>query len=213
MPPTIPASSPAVLLVATCAVAFAAACSSDRGEFVRVAQERDALRTERDRLVRDVEGQQARLFKLQQQNDTLVRFGSNRPVDLFAPVKIELVERSGGADYDGKPGDDGITVYLRPVDADGTAVKAPGEIRIELTDATTPGRQTPLGLYAITDPNEIRKLWYGRFGTNHYTIKCPFAQGKVPPSGARVLINVQFLDFLSGRSLTTVGEVTLGSRS
>jgi hypothetical protein len=190
-------------------VALLGACSGNRGEVVRTMQERDALQAERDRLLREVEGQRLVVQRLTAQNETLARFGKSRPVDLFAPLKIEILSRSGGADYDGKPGEDGVTVYVRPVDADGDAVKAPGELRIELTDGSTPGRQTPIGLYEFRDSAELRPMWYSRFGTQHYTARCPFPPGRRPSEGARIVISVHFVDYLSGATLTAVAETTV----
>ncbi len=198
-----------VSLVLAIAAAGLAGCGGNRGEVVRTLQERDALRVERDRLQREADGQRLTIQRLTAQNETLTRFGGARPVDLFAPVRIEILSRSGGADYDGKPGDDGVTVYVRPVDADGDPVKAPGELRVELTDASTMGRQSQIGLYEFREPSELRQIWYSRFGTQHYTARCPFPPGRRPAPGSRLLINVQFTDYLSGATLTAVAETTI----
>jgi hypothetical protein len=177
----------------------------DRGEFVRVAQERDALRVERDRLQRELEGRNARIAALDEQMKNLIRLGSERRIGLFAPIKIEILPRSQGADYDEVPGDDGVTVYLRPVDADGHAVKVPGEIRVQLLDNTNLATPRKIGDCVFNDPQELRRMWYGRFGTDHYTIKCRFFPGVKPPN--RVLTTVEFLDYLTGKPLTVTKEL------
>ena len=177
----------------------------DRGEFVRVAQERDSLNVERDRLDRELAGKNARIAALDEQVKNLVRLGSDRRIGLFAPVRVEILPRSQGADYDDTPGDDGVTVYLRPVDADGHAVKVPGEIRVQLLDNTNLASPRKIGDCVFNDPEELRRMWYGRFGTNHYTIKCRFFPGVKPPR--RVLTTVEFLDYLTGKPLTATKEL------
>ena len=114
---------------------------------------------------------------------------------------------TNGADYDGKPGDDGVTVYLRPRDADGHVVKVPGRITVQLLDNTDLGSPRPLGLYVFADPSELRKLWHGRFATQHYTLKCPFPPGTKLPDARRVTVSAEFVDYLTGATLTAVEEV------
>jgi hypothetical protein len=114
---------------------------------------------------------------------------------------------SGGADYDGKPGHDGVTVHVRPYDADGYTVKAPGRIEVQLTDLTDPSNPQTLAVCTIHDAEELRESWYGRFWTDHYTIKCPFKAGAGPPESGKVVVRAKFVDYLTGKTLTDVQEV------
>lgn len=184
----------------------------DRGELVRISKDRDAMRVERDRLKRNLEGRRQRIAGLERQVRNLRRFDAERPAQLFAPVKIEIVGRSGGANYDDIPGDDGVTVYIRPLDADGHVVKVPGELKVQLLDNTQLGRPRVLGYCVFNDPRELRKMWYGRFGTNHYTAKCRFAPGQSPPVDGRVMVSVEFTDFMTGKTLTAHRDVEVSPR-
>jgi hypothetical protein len=197
-------SGHAGLFVCLAALSTSAGCV-DRSEMIRIAQERDDLLVERDRLRRQIEGKNARIAALDEQVKTLVRLGTDRRIDLFAPTRIKILPRSQGADYDGIPGDDGVTVYLQPLDADGYAVKAPGEIRVQLLDNTNLASPRKIGDCIYNDPQELRKMWYGRFGTNHYTVKCRFFPDVNPPR--RVLTTAQFLDYLTGSKLTATEEL------
>jgi hypothetical protein len=174
----------------------------------RILKDNDALRRDKERLERTVAQRDATIASLQQQTVTLKGFGPDRPVDLFAPIKLEIASLSGGADYDGKPGDDGITVYLRPRDTDGDVVKVPGWMKVQLVDNTDLGSPRVLGLYAFDDLNEVRKTWHGKFATQHFTLKCPFPPGVELPKSRRVLISAEFIDLLSGVTLTASKEVT-----
>jgi len=118
---------------------------------------------------------------------------------IFYPERIEIVSLSGGDDYDGKPGDDGITVYLRPKDRDGDAIKVAGDIRIQLYDLANPPDENLLGEYDFP-VDEVSKLWYGKFATYHYTLRCPWRRG--PPQHSEITIRAIFTDFLSKRVVT-----------
>lgn len=148
------------------------------------------------------------LIVSQQQLQQIEGLGPDRPADLFAPVSLEIASLSGGADYDGIPGDDGVTVHLRPKDADGQVVKVPGRITVQLLDNTDMDAPRVVAHCKYEDPEQLRRLWMGIFGTNHYTLRCPFEKGKSLPETGRLLIGVSFVDFLTGRTLTTSKEVS-----
>lgn len=162
-----------------------------------------------ERLERDVQQRDGTIAGLHQQVANLQGFTGDRPAALFAPTHIEIVKRSGGADYDGLPGDDGITIYLRPVDADGDPVKAPGKITVEILDHTTPGSPKIVSVHRFERPEVLRRLWFSRFSTSHYTLKCDFPSDYQPPASRRLSVNVSFVDFLTGSVLTAIQEVTV----
>ena len=173
----------------------------------RILKDSDALRRDKERLERTVAQRDETNASLQKQVGNLKGFPPDRPVDMFAPVKLEIASLSGGADYDGKPGDDGITVYLRPRDADGDVVKVPGRMKIQLVDNTDLGSPRVLGVCVFDDLNEVRKTWHGKFGTQHFTLKCPFRAGMELPKSRRILVSAEFIDLLTGATLTAGKEV------
>ena len=191
----------------TCVLALAAAGCGSPGERARLVKESQVLRVENETLERGIAQRDGTIALLHKQIRDLQGFGPDRPVDIFAPVKAEIVSRSGGADYDGEPGDDGITVYLRLLDADGDAVKVPGRITVQLLDNTDLSSPRLLGLFQFDSVDRLRKAWYGKFGTQHYSLKCPFPYGVKPPR--RVDVKVEFVDYLTGRTLAANKEVTI----
>ena len=184
------------------------ACTSP-GQRAKLVQENAALRREKQQLERTVAQNDGTIAALHKQIKYLKGFEPEQPADLFVPVRIEIASLTGGADYDGEPGDDGVTVYLRPRDQDGHVVKAPGQIKIQLLDNTDLARPRLVGLYEFSHPDELRKAWYGRFGTQHYTLKCPFPPGSRLPETRRLNVAVEFVDYLTGSTLTTSQEVTV----
>ena len=180
------------------------AAGAERG---RILRENDALRRDKGQLEHTLAERDSSIASLQLQIENLKGFSADRPADMFAPIKLEIASLSGGADYDGKPGDDGITVYLRPRDADGDVVKVPGQIKVQLVDNTNLGSPRVLGVYPIENLDEVRKTWHGKFGTQHFTLKCPFPPGVEAPKSRRVLVSAEFIDLLTGATLTASQEV------
>lgn len=184
------------------------ACFSP-GQRAALVKQRDTLRRDKARLDRTVAQRDGTIASLRRQIEDLQRLGPDRPVGLFAPVSLEIAGLSGGADYDDKPGDDGVTVYLRPFDADGDVVKVPGRITIQLLDNTNLASPRVLGVFVFDDLDQLRRFWHGRFATQHFTLKCPFPAGAKLPDTRRVTISAEFLDFLTGATLTAVKEVSI----
>ena len=179
------------------------------GRRAELVQQADTLRRENQRLERLLVDRDGAIALLNQQIVYLQTFEADRPANLFAPVKLEIASLSGGADYDDRPGDDGVTVYLRPRDSDGHIVKAPGAISVQLLDNTDLNNPRVIGVFDFTDPETIRKSWYGKFGTSHYTLKCPFPDGSTLPQARKIMIHAEFVDFLTGAVLTAAQEVTI----
>lgn len=183
------------------------ACDSNQ-RFARLNRENQILREEKLLAEKAVQDCDKELAASQQQVHQVQNLGPDRPVALFAPVSIEIASLSGGADYDNQPGDDGVTVHLRPKDADGQVVKVPGKITIQLLDNSDMTKPKVVAVCEHEKPDDLRQLWMGILGTNHYTIRCPFPGGAALPESRRLLVNAAFVDFLTGRTLTASKEVS-----
>lgn len=179
---------------------------SNGPEMGRLMRENDSLKRDSRRQAREIAERDAAVASLRAQIDNLHTWSGERPADLFAATSIEIASLSGGADYDGRPGDDGITVYLRPKDADGDVVKVPGHIEVQLLDNAVLKKPRVIGSY-VFEVDKLRETWHGRFMTNHYTLKCPFSPDQELPASRRLLVTVKFTDFLTGAELTATQEV------
>ena len=192
------------LLTAVVVLMVGGGCEPQTGQVLQAVQkERDRLAKEKGSLEQTVIQREQDIQRLEEQIEHLRGFGPDWLAALFVVDRLELASLTGGADYDGCSGDDGVTIYLRPIDADGHFLKAAGEIVVDLIDASQPGAPRSLGSYVHNEPSQLRKLWHGGFLTNHYTIKCPWSPGMGPPRQPEVLVQVTFLDFLTGRRFTT----------
>ncbi|MEK7710711.1 MAG: hypothetical protein AAB341_02350 [Planctomycetota bacterium] len=199
-----------ILVVAGASCLAALACRSP-GEWARLVKENQSLREDKARLERSVSDRDGTITSLHLQIDNLKGFGADRPTDAFAPIKLEIASLSGGANYDGQPGDDGVTVYLRPLDADGDVVKASGRIAIQLLDNSVLGSPRVVGVYVFDDIKALRKMWYGMLGTQHYTVRCPFPPGATLPESRKLLVSAAFVDFLTGQTLTADKEIAFAT--
>lgn len=178
-------------------------------EYYAAVKEADDLKVKTANLERTLYDKNDEITSLQLQIETINGFDPSKRIDVFAPVAIEIASLTGGADYDGKPGDDGVTVHLRPIDADGHVVKAPGRIEVQLLDNSDLENPRVLGTYTIDDPSQLSKLWHGRWLTNHYTLRCPISPDIKSTPSSRVTVSVRFVDYLTGRTITAVKEVSL----
>jgi len=119
---------------------------------------------------------------------------------LIVPVRLQLASLSGGYDTDGKAGDDGLVLFVQPVDRDGHVIKAAGALRVTVYDLQQPPDDNVVARYSFT-PEATRKLWYGRLMTHHFTVRCPWPTGRVPAHD-ELTAHVVFIDLLTGRELT-----------
>ncbi len=199
-------SLPALSLSAAALLSTITGCAS-RGELARLSRDNTALLGTKGQLERTVAKRDGTISRLRQQIVELTRLSPERPVDLFAAVRLEIAGITGGADYDDRPGDDGINVHLDPRDADGDIVKEPGRIRVQLLDPSASPTPTLLGTCVLDTPEELGQAWHAWLGMNHYTLKCPFAEGVALPTNRKVVVHAEFVSYLTGVTLSAVKEV------
>jgi len=187
---------------------FAAVGCAPNPRIAELTRENQSLREERQKTEHEWQLCQAELAGIRSQVEQVSELGPDRPADLFAPVSIEIASLSGGANYDDRPGDDGITVHLRPKDADGQVVKAPGRVTIQLLDNSDMAAPKVIAVCTVEKPEELRQAWMGILGTSHYSIRCRFPDGVALPASQKLLVGASFVDFLTGKTLTTSKEVS-----
>lgn len=127
---------------------------------------------------------------------------------LVAPETITIDTRSGAEDYDGRPGDDGLTIHLKLFDREGDAIKSAGDIRIDAFDLGDPANPRTVGSWSFT-AEQAAKLWLGKFMTYHYTLKCPWQGG--PPTARELTVSATFVDLMTRRVLTQQRVIKINS--
>ena len=139
------------------------------------------------------------LVRKQKRIDTLVALGPDRLKKLYYAKAVKLGQYTGGADLDGQVGDDGIKVFLRPIDANGDTIKAAGSVTVQLYDLAQPGDKTLIGEYKWS-VDEVAKAFSGGFMTYHFSFTCPWKPA--PPKHEEITVRVEFIDYLTGKAFT-----------
>ncbi len=200
---TRPPGSGTRVWVFTVAMAALSACTqTEQDRFPDLLQERNELEVEIGQLEDRLAGRDAKIASLEAQLQNLRDRGVLPPAPVFGIDHLEILDVTSGTNTDGVPGDDAVTVYLRPVDKDGDVLKRAGKISIKLLDNTPIAAPVVLGTWVDDDHERIRKLWYGKFWTNHYKIDVPFFLHVELRPGQEVDVHVTFIDFATGRPFT-----------
>ena len=190
-------------LTAVCALAAASltapGCAVPKEKYDRTATQLTEAREALRKLQGDRDGLQAVVIDQQKQIRVLQRLGEGRMEKLFHVRRIALGRYTGGADLDGVEGDDGIKVYLRPIDQEGSVVKTAGEVRIGLFDLAADPQDNLIGEYEFT-VEQVSKQWSGGFMAYHFSFECPWKLA--PPARDEITVRVQFTDYLTGKVFT-----------
>jgi len=168
-------------------------------ELIQARAELRQLRQQDEKLKSDLQATRQVVVDQQKQIETLRGLGDKRLELLFHVAGIRIGKYTGGTDSDGQIGDDGMRVYLRPVDRDGHALKAAGDIAIQLFDLAAEDQKNLLGEYQFP-VDEIGKYWSAGFMTYHYRFDLPWKSG--PPDHPEVTVRVVFTDYLTGKQFT-----------
>ncbi|MCG3130341.1 MAG: hypothetical protein FLDDKLPJ_01097 [Phycisphaerae bacterium] len=187
-------------VVLLCAIVAAPGCERSTTK-VELQKQVDALQVENKALKREAEKHRADIERLESQVANLQTFSDPAGAKMFAPVRLEILSLSRGADYDGAPGDDGVTVHFRPLDAEGNVVTVGGRISVQVVDNSVMGEPRVVALVELSDPKEVKEAWHSKFLTNQYTVKCRFPQDQPRPVARRLDVKVAFVDYLTGNPL------------
>jgi len=154
---------------------------------------------ERDRRIAELAGGETSARP--QTGVDVLRPGEPLVEDPFKPVRITLGRITGGADFDGLPGDDGLRVLIQPEDKFGHTVKRAGALELELFDLAIEGADQCLGRWEFTVEQAVRQWVSAPFGINGYSLEVKWPGGK-PPAHAHLTLLVRFTT-LEGRPLST----------
>ena len=188
-----------VLLPAALACLAAAACQMDcPDKLVRCRKDLNTAHNDVTRLKKTLARTTQTVDQQKRQIETLQRLPTDRLAHVVRTDRIAFARLTGGYDKNNDGYDDGIVVYLQPIDTDGHVIKAAGEIEVTLVDLAGP---SPRLLGRTTIPGKTaHTLWQGTLWTNHFTIHCPFAE---QPTGPNVTVRARFVEWLTGSEFTT----------
>lgn len=186
------------MTVFTAAVVLCAGCEAPQSnEKERTISELREKLTERDT---QIVTQKSTIDTLNQQLAVARSISEDDLKRIFYPERIEIDRLTGGFDKDGKPGDDGVVVYFRPIDRKGDVIKVAGDVKIQLYDLAAPESENLIGEYVIP-VDKLIDLWYGKLMTNHFSVNCPWA--KRAPAHPEVTVRLVFVDYLTKRVVSS----------
>jgi len=152
-----------------------------------------ALTAENNDLRRTIAAQQEHI-------DRLLALGDKRLGMIFHVERIDLGRYTGGVDLDNDGVDDGVRVFLEPIDQYGTTLKAAGEIAVELYDLAAPPPDNQVCKCRWSVQQAAKEWASGLFG-DHYSLTCPWTDSQ--PRHDEITVRVTFVDYLTGRSFST----------
>ena len=114
---------------------------------------------------------------------------------LFTTHSIKLGRLTGSGDIDSaRPGDEGLKVYVVPIDQANQPIKAAGDFTVDAFDLSAPDHPR-IGHW--TFPAERNQdLFYSMFTLYTYILPCPWQQ---LPKHNKITIHVTFDDLLTHR--------------
>lgn len=192
-------------MAAACLVLAVGGCfnNQQKPSEIQLLRERvESLEEKNDELQELVVKQRTQIDQQSERIANLMEIAPDRLKRVLKVDRIELADRTGGFQEDDQPGDDGVRVFLRPIDQDGQLLKAAGEIVVEVYDLANPDGLQKLGAYEFS-PEEAREVWHERLWTGHYTLECPWRLG--PPVHRELTIRVRFVELLTGLPFTAQG--------
>ena len=155
------------------------------------------LAAENSRLANQVAQQQRQLAQADEQLAALRGFPDDRLAHLVQVADVRFGRYAGGYDADGDGVDDGVNAYLVLRDAEGQAIKAAGQVDIELLDLAAGHGDMQVGSWHYRI-DQLTDYWLPGFMADHYRFKLTWPAGTVPQH-PNLTIKLVYTDGLTGR--------------
>ena len=122
------------------------------------------------------------------------------------PDRLVLpVDHAMGRDYDGLPGDDGITLLLQPVDAQGAIALQPATVTVVAIDPQVRGSAARIARWEL-QPEELQSYLVKRPEIQGYLLELPWPDA--PPQHDHLKVFVRY-ETASGKRLENQVDVTV----
>jgi hypothetical protein len=177
----------------------AAGCGSPSKVNIELRKQTQTLQAENAKLCQEHDADQRVIQGLRDRQGTLPTLPAERLAKLFTTHGIQFGRLTGGADLDpNKPGDEGIAVYVVPVDETGDKLKAAGSFDIDAFDLAEP--HGPLVGHWHFDLQQTRATWSDVLIEYNYVLICPWQN--VIPKHPELTVKVTFFDELTQTPFT-----------
>ena len=174
--------------------ALACGCGNPSRANIELRKQVQQLQGQVSSLQRQHDADQRLIQGLRDRQGTIPTLPTTRLSRLFTTHGLEFGRLTGGADLDSnKPGDEGLLLYMTPVDETGQPIKAAGSFDVEAFDLAEPA-DPRIGHWHF-DLQQSRASWNGFLLDYGYILTCPW-QKKVPRH-RDITVRVTFSDELT----------------
>jgi outer membrane murein-binding lipoprotein Lpp len=194
----------AIVSAVAVAAAAVAGCSSPNAANIQLRKENQDLREKVAGLERQHAADVAQMRAMERSATTVPVLPQQRVQALFTTHGLQFGRLTGGADLDrDKPGDEGLKVYVVPIDGQGQPLKAAGSFVVEAFDLAD--AQHPRVGHWEFPLDQAEKNWFGQAMLYTYVLTCPWQHG--PPRHRDLTLRVTFTDALTQRQFTEQKQV------
>jgi hypothetical protein len=178
---------PLICMMATCG------CGRPNQANIELRKQIQKLHDESDSLKQTIAGDQRVIAGMRDNMPSVPVLPSERLDKLFVTRGLKIGRYTAGFDTDpNTPGDEGIKIYVVPIDASGQAIKAAGSFTIEAFDLAQV--DTPLIGHWSFDVDQSKKDWYGTLMDYTYAFQLPWQKLPLHPD---ITLRVAFRDELT----------------
>jgi outer membrane murein-binding lipoprotein Lpp len=184
---------PKTLLSILIASSLTTGCGSPSAANNELRKQNQDLQAQVKRLTTEQQGAQQVIQGLRDSKGTLQTLPTTRLARLFTTHGLQFGRLTGGADIDpNKPGDEGLAIYVFPVDQMGQKLKAAGTFDIEAFDLAQPG-QNQVGHWHL-DLDQAKAGWNSTLLEYTYAFILPWQSA---PKHSEITVKVTFIDELT----------------
>ena len=173
-------------------------CGAPNKANIELRKQVQSLQSQNAQLRRQHEADQQVIQGLRDRVGVLPTLPATRLAELFTTHGLQLGRLTGGARLDrSTPGDQGVVVYVVPIDESGEKLKAAGTFDVQAFDLAD--TQHPLVGQWHFDLQQSRAAWNGWLLDYTYVLTCPW---QTPPTHPDLTLKVTFFDELTQTPFT-----------
>jgi hypothetical protein len=184
---------------------YTSGCKAPSEANIQLRKDKQQLESRIAEMGQQLDAARARIAGLESGAGSLPTLPGDRLEKLFTVHGIKLGRLTGG-DPATRPGeaDEGIKIYLSPIDQTGAALKATGTVEVEAFDLELTG-ENRIGRWVI-DPETLKSRWRSLAMLEAFVIELPWQQ---PPQHSKLALKIKFRDELTGRVYDAIQQITV----
>jgi hypothetical protein len=172
---------------------------------IQLRKDKQQLESQVADLQQQLAADRARISGIEKERGSLPTLPQDRLDKLVTVHGIKLGRLTGGDPANNRSGvDEGLKIYLTPVDETGEALKTTGMVEVQAFDLDIQSNNR-IGHWTF-DPNAMKSRWRSLGMLRAFVLECPWQK---PPQHSKLAIKVTFRDELTGRVYDQIQEVNV----